>query len=93
MTNRDLSLTGLSVDEVQLIEEYRAKKAKQKQADDFREKVILLAAKTWEWQQKKECWMAYSDFVNNFGYEEKDARHVYDAIRRVWDAAKLEATS
>lgn len=85
-----MSIGQLSQDEIELVQAHREKLAREKRAADFREKVILLAAKTWEWQQKKEIWMSYSDFVNNFGYQEDDANLVYQAIRRVWDAAKLE---
>lgn len=83
----DEQLNNLSPVERGLIIEYRRKVAQQKNALDFQRKAIATAYAVDLWLDDTGEGLTFSTFINTFGYQEKDGSQMYDAIRRIYDAA------
>ena len=81
----------LSIEERLLILNHRAHKAEMDAADAFRRKAIATAAKWDKWASKAGVNLSFSTFTGQggyrFGYQESDAREMFEAVLRILGAA------
>lgn len=77
----------LTDDEVKLIENNRAKKAQQEWRINNRIKTLVTALRYDKWLKKNGRGSSFSTFVNEYGYEDKDASDMYKVVKEVIQAA------
>lgn len=81
-------LGELSDEEVAMIEQHRAEKARQRERLDNIAKVLMLAARYERWLQKEERGSSFSTFVNEFSYEQKDCSTMFRMVEHLRAAAR-----
>ena len=75
--------------ERRMIIKAREEEAKQIADTRFQIKVIKTAAKAWQWSIKNNEGLSFSTFVNNFGYQDKDASKMYEAVIKLIEFATI----
>ncbi len=80
-------MIDLTPDEIALIQERRAEKAKREAAQAFQRKAIATAHAFAEWSSTTGEGLAYSTFINTFGYQDQDGHVMFEAVKRIHDAA------
>lgn len=73
----------LSADEWELIKERRTEKAAALKEEEFRMSVAETAAQFFRYLDQAGMGPSFSEFVNGFGYEEKDGKRVYDLVIQI----------
>lgn len=80
-------MNDFSADEIALIQKHRDEKAQRKAAEAFQRKAIATAHAFNEWSAQTDEGLTFSTFVNTFGYQDADGRQMYEAVKRILDAA------
>lgn len=83
-----MQFKDLTESEVAIIQSHRAEIAKKLSAKDFQSKAIATAHAFDSWSAQTGEELTFSTFVNSFGYQDKDSRHIYDAVARIFKAAR-----
>ncbi|WP_448760976.1 hypothetical protein [Acinetobacter tandoii] len=74
--------------ELKTIQAKRADQKHEKAEDRFRRKVIATAYFYNEHCEKNRCFPSFSDFVNDFEYQEEDSKIMFEAIKQVRELIK-----
>ena len=82
-----MNLNNLTSDEVVLVTKLRREADGRKAALVFRSKAIATAAEFYHWSVATDEGLTFSTFVNSFGYQDPDGQLMYQAVRRVFEAA------
>ena len=82
-----MQIDDLSEEEITLIEKHRKAEAARKAAAEFHRKAIFAAHEFEEWSVRTGQGLTFSTFVENFGYQDKDCRELYEAVSRISEAA------
>ena len=82
-----MRLGRLSEREEDAVLKIRADEAKQIAADKFQRKAIATAHKFTVWSNKHGDGLTFSTFVNQFNYDAPDYKAMYEAVKRIQDAA------
>lgn len=80
----------LSKDELELVRKHRENKEKRHQAELFQAKAIATAFAFGQWSAHTNEGLTFSTFVNSFGYQERDSKEIYEAVKRINEAAKMQ---
>lgn len=81
----------LTPDEIALIQQRRAEQAQRDAAQAFQRKAIATAHAFDDWSATTGEGLTFSTFVNTFGYQDKDGKQMYEAVKRILDAAWPQA--
>lgn len=73
----------LSEEEWNLIKQRRAETAAALKEEEFRMSVAETAAQFFRYLDQAGMNPSFSEFVNGFGYEEKDGKRVYDLVIQI----------
>lgn len=84
------AMDELSDDEIALIRGHRAQKAQREAGRAFQRKAIATAHAFADWSEASGEGLTFSTFINTFGYQEADGQRMYDAVKRIFDAALLD---
>jgi len=77
----------LNDEEIVLLERHRAAKAQHAEACEFKSRAIEVAYAFDRWSLETGEGLTFSAFVNAFNYQEKDGRAMYEAVKRIHEAA------
>lgn len=80
-------MNDFSADEIALIQKHRDEKAQRKVAEAFQGKSIATAHAFNKWSVQTDEGLTFTTFVNTFGYQDADGRKMYEAVKRILDAA------
>lgn len=80
-------MNDLSADEIGLIQKHRKEKAQRQTAEAFQLKAIATAHAFSEWSTQTDEGLTFTTFINTFGYQDNDGRPMYEAVKRILDAA------
>lgn len=78
----------LTASEIALILKHRLEKTQQDAALAFHNKAIATAHAFAMWSERCGEGLTFSTFINQFKYQEPDAKHMYDAVKRIQEAAR-----
>jgi len=81
----------LSTEELALVRQWRAEQAQRDAAQAFQRKAIATAHAFDDWSATTGEGLTFSTFVNTFGYQDKDGKQMYEAVKRILDAAWPQA--
>ncbi|MBX8592886.1 hypothetical protein K5D56_26280, partial [Pseudomonas cichorii] len=75
--------------QIELVQQSRNEKAQREAAYAFQRKAIAPANAFAEWSSTDGggLTLSFSTFVNTFGYQDMDGRQMYEAVKRIHDAA------
>lgn len=74
------TLLLLTEEETALILAHRAEQAAQRACIAFLQKIADHTAKFYAWSQREGQGLTFSTFVNTYGYDQPDARLVFEAV-------------
>ena len=77
----------LDDDEIALIERHRTEKRKRVERDSFALVALKIAAGYEEWLQREGLGDSFSTFVNEYGYQGKNAGRMHEAVKAIRQAA------
>ncbi len=80
----------LTPEEIELIQKRRADQNIQRAARAFQICAMQTAAKFAVWSEETGEGLTFSTFVNTFDYQSSDAKQMYDAVKRIHEAACLK---
>ena len=78
----------LTPDELQLVLGRRAEIQREKADFDLQGRAIRTAMSWWSWSDEKGAGLTFSTFVNEFGYDSRDCKEMYEAVGRILEAAR-----
>lgn len=78
---------SLALDAFVRLQQRRADQAKRDAAQAFRRKAIATAHAFDDWSATTGEGLTFSTFVNTFGYQDEDGKQMYEAVKRILDAA------
>ena len=82
-----MQIDDLSAEEVALIDTHRKAEAARKTATNFHRKALFVAHEFEEWSVRTGEGLTFSTFINTFGYQDRDGRELYEAVKRINEAA------
>lgn len=82
-----MKIDELSAEEIALIENHRKAEAAKTAATDFHRKALFLAHEFEEWSVRTAQGLTFSTFIDTFGYQDSDGREMYEAVKRISEAA------
>lgn len=82
-----MQIDDLSAEEVALIDTHRKAEAARKAATDFHRKALFVAHEFEEWSVRTGEGLTFSTFINTFGCQDIDGRELYEAVKRINEAA------
>lgn len=84
-----MTLNDLTPEEIELVQQRRNEQAQREAAQAFQRKAIATAHAFAEWSATEGAGLAlsYSTFVDTFGYQGRDGNQMYEAVKRIHDAA------
>lgn len=85
--NNPLSLNDLTPDEISMIQRRRVEQARRDAEWAFRRNAIATAHAFDDWSEKTGEGLTFSTFVNAFNYQGEDCKRMYEAVKRILDAA------
>lgn len=77
----------LSDEEINLINDHRAQKAKKLHLDKSRRRVLHVALQYRLWLARKGRGSSFSTFVDEFGYQERDCSEIFRVVENILSAA------
>lgn len=77
----------LTADEIALIEQRREAQARVTAARQFKSKAIATAHEFEVWSEESGEDLTFSTFINSFGYQDDDGNQMYEAVKRIRQAA------
>lgn len=80
-------MNDFTADEIALIKKRRDEQAKSDAAQTFQRKAIATAHAFNEWSAQTEEGLTFSTFIDTFGYQDRDGRQMYEAVKRILEAA------
>ena len=83
--------TELSTEELALVRQSRAEQAQRDAAQAFQRKAIATAHAFNVWSATTGEGLTVSTFINTFGYQDEDGKQMYEAVKRILDAAWPQA--
>lgn len=86
-------LYELSDDEISLIRGHRAEKTQREAVRAFQRKAIATAHAFDDWSEASGEGLTFSTFINTFGYQDADGRRMYEAVKRILDAALADSAA
>jgi hypothetical protein len=84
-------MNDLTPDEIALIQQRRAEQAQRDAAQAFQRKAIATAHAFDDWSATTGEGLTFSTFINTFGYQDEDGKQMYEAVKRILDAAWPQA--
>ena len=82
-----MQINDLSEEEIALIQKHREAEAAKKAAADFHRKALFTAHDFEEWSVRTGEGLTFSTFIDTFGYQDNDGREMYEAVKRISEAA------
>lgn len=77
----------LTPEEVELISIHCADQARRAAAEAFQGKAIATANAFAQWSSTTGEGLTFSTFINSFNYQDADGTQIYEAVKRIFDAA------
>jgi hypothetical protein len=77
----------LTSDEIALIQKRRAEQRQVEANRLFQQKAIATAHAFDVWSATTDDELAFSTFINTFGYQDRDGNQMYEAVKRILNAA------
>ena len=78
---------NLTAEEITLIQKRRDEKAQRDAARAFKSKAIAVAAAFEKWSNESGDGLTFSTFIDTFGYQDGDGKKMYEAVKRIQQAA------
>lgn len=82
-----MDFSQLTPEEVALIQKGRDERAQRDAARAFKSKAITVAADFEKWSNETGEGLTFSTFINTFGYQDDDGNQMYEAVKRIQQAA------
>lgn len=82
-----MQIDDLTPDEIALVQARRAQRARDVERRDFQRKAIATAHAFDTWSDGSGLSLTFSTFINTFGYQADDHKQMYEAVKRILDAA------
>lgn len=82
-----MDINDLTPGEIALIQKSRDERAQRDAARAFKSKAIAIAAAFEKWSERTGEGLTFSTFINTFGYQDGDGKRMYEAVKRIQDAA------
>lgn len=84
-----MTMSDLTPEEIELVQQRRNEQAQRAAAYAFQRKAIATAHAFAEWSSTEGGGLAlsYSTFVDSFGYQDRDGNLMFEAVKRIHDAA------
>jgi len=80
-------MNDLTPDEIALIQRRRDEQARLEAAQVFQRKAIATSHAFAEWSSTTGEGLTFSTFINTFGYQDEDGKQMFEAVKRICDAA------
>lgn len=78
---------NLTADEIALIQKRRDEQAQRDADRAFKRKAIAVAAAFEKWSDETGEGLTFSTFIDTFGYQDGDGKKMYEAVKRIQQAA------
>lgn len=82
-----MDIGQLTTEEIALIQKGRDESAKHDAARAFKSKAIAVAAAFEKWSDETGDGLTFSTFIDTFGYQDSDGKQMYEAVKRIQQAA------
>lgn len=82
-----MDLGQLTTEEIALIQKGRDERAQRDAARAFKSKAIAVAAAFEKWSEETGEGLTFSTFINTFCYQDDDGNQMYEAVKRIQQAA------
>lgn len=80
-------MNDLTASEIALIQRRRAERAQRDAARAFQRQAISTAHAFDDWSDKTGEGLTFSTFINTFGFQGDNGKQMYEAVKRILDAA------
>lgn len=81
------SMENLTPAEIELVQNLRDQKARQASMEAFQRKAIATANDFAAWSDETGQGLTFSTFIDSFDYQDNDGKAMYEAVKRINDAA------